>query len=79
MPRARDAGWHDETVDEVFANTGYVTATTDHEQLFKRLSKIKGDFLMSYDNTSEVLELAKQYGFETRAISMKNTHHATRS
>lgn len=49
----------------------------DHELLFKYLSKIKGNFLMSYDNTEEVLELAKTYGFQTRAISMKNTHNAT--
>jgi len=55
----------------------YTHWAIDHEQLFKRLSKIKGDFLMSYDNTAEVLALAKQYGFETRPISMKNTHHAT--
>lgn len=61
----------------VAAKRLYTHWAIDHEQLFKRLSKIKGDFLMSYDNTSEVLELAKQYGFETRAISMKNTHHAT--
>jgi DNA adenine methylase len=34
---------------------------------------------MSYDNTSEVTEWASQMKFDTRAISMKNTHHATMS
>ncbi len=48
----------------------------DHERLFSAMARVKGDFLMSYDHTSEVLELAKRHGFETRGISMKNTHHA---
>ena len=48
----------------------------DHARLFKAMSACKGDFLMSYDNTVEIAQLAKQYGFETRAIAMKNTHHA---
>jgi DNA adenine methylase len=48
----------------------------DHEQLFAELAKVKGDFLMSYDHTAEVLELARRHGFATKGISMKNTHHA---
>ena len=36
----------------------------------------KGDFLMTYDNAGEVQRMAMEYGFETRAIPMKNTHHA---
>jgi DNA adenine methylase len=48
----------------------------DHERLFSAMARVKGDFLMSYDHTSEVLELARRYGFQTRGISMKNTHHA---
>ncbi len=48
----------------------------DHELLFFQLSKVKGDFLMSYDNTPEVEHLAKKFDFETRQIAMKNTHHA---
>ena len=31
---------------------------------------------MTYDNTDEARALADQHGFETRAIAMKNTHHA---
>ena len=40
------------------------------------MNRIKGDFLMSYDNTEEVVLLARKYNFESRAIAMKNTHHA---
>ena len=48
----------------------------DHERLFALCREIKGDFLMTYDNAMEVQQLAKKYGFETRLIPMKNTHHA---
>jgi DNA adenine methylase len=48
----------------------------DHERLFSAMRSCKGDFLMSYDNTAEVLRLAEKFGFEARPIAMKNTHHA---
>jgi len=54
----------------------YTKWQIDHTRLFAAMHGIKGDFLMSYDNTAEVSELAKQHDFETRAIAMKNTHHA---
>lgn len=48
----------------------------DHERLFALMARVKGDFLMSYDHTAEVLELARRHDFETKGVSMKNTHHA---
>ncbi len=39
-------------------------------------SAIAGDFLMTYDNTQEVIELAQQHGFDTQFVAMRNTHHA---
>lgn len=48
----------------------------DHERLFEVMARVKGDFLLSYDHTAEVLALAHRHGFQTRGISMKNTHHA---
>lgn len=48
----------------------------DHERLFELASTIKGDFLMTYDNAEEVKELARQFGFDTEPVAMKNTHHA---
>lgn len=54
----------------------YTEWDIDHERLFKLLSRVKGGFLMSYDNTPEVRHLAKRFNFETRQIAMKNTHHA---
>jgi DNA adenine methylase len=48
----------------------------DHDDLFRIASTLKGDFLMTYDNASGVLDLARTYGFDTEAVSMTNTHHA---
>jgi DNA adenine methylase len=54
----------------------YSAWEVDHHRLFQQMSKCKGDFLMSYDNTVEVVALAEKFGFQYRAIAMKNTHHA---
>ena len=54
----------------------YTTWKMDHEALFYHLSLCKGDFLMSYDNDTEVANLADKFGFQYRAISMKSSHHA---
>jgi len=48
----------------------------DHERLFVLCKEIRGDFLMTYDNANEVQLLANKYHFETKLVSMKNTHHA---
>lgn len=48
----------------------------DHRNLFALLSKVRGDVLLTYDNTREISSLAFEFGFETKAIAMKNTHHA---
>ena len=54
----------------------YKYADLDHQKLFCMMSAVAGDFLMTYDNTNEVRELAKAHGFDTGLIAMKNTHHA---
>lgn len=48
----------------------------DHSRLFEVAASLKGDFLMSYDETPEVRKLATKHSFQIRAIAMKNTHHA---
>jgi DNA adenine methylase len=48
----------------------------DHEHLFKSCETIKGHFLMTYDRADEVIEMAKNHGFDFRYVPMKNTHHA---
>ncbi|MBW4490494.1 MAG: DNA adenine methylase [Trichocoleus desertorum ATA4-8-CV12] len=57
----------------------YTYNELDHEELFRIASKLEGDFLMTYDNTQAVLELAEKFGFDTKPVTMKNTHHAEMS
>ncbi len=59
----------------VAAKRLYTCWQVDHEALFAQMQRVRGDFLMSYDNTAEVRGLAARYGFVTRPIAMKNTHH----
>jgi DNA adenine methylase len=51
----------------------------DHDRLFRTTATVAGDFLMTYDNAEEVVAMAERYGFHTRTLPMKNTHHAVMS
>ena len=57
----------------------YVKSELDHEELFAVATTLCGDFLMTYDDADGVRDLARRYGFDTRTIAMKNTHHAKMS
>jgi DNA adenine methylase len=71
-----DAAFYIDPPYTLAARRLYKVWKIDHARLFKAMSECKGDFLMSYDNTAEIAELAKLYGFQSRPIAMKNTHHA---
>lgn len=47
----------------------------DHMRLFEMVSEIRGDFLMTYDDTEEMREMAKRFGLPYKSIPMKTTHH----
>jgi len=51
----------------------------DHERLFRLVKKLKGYFLITYDDTEEIRELAHSFGIAFRAVKMKNTHHARKT
>jgi DNA adenine methylase len=53
----------------------YVHSDIEHEKLFRAAAKIKGDFLMTYDSVRPIRELAREHGFDTQEIPMKNSHH----
>lgn len=53
----------------------YAHNDLDHEELFELANTFKGDFLMTYDDTENVRELARRYGFDIELVPMKNTHH----
>jgi DNA adenine methylase len=54
----------------------YNHCTLDHQELFHIASMLRGDFLMTYDNSEAIVEMAHKHGFQTRLVAMTNTHHA---
>jgi DNA adenine methylase len=72
----KDAAFYIDPPYTLAARRLYTAWEIDHSKLFKVMSECKGDFLMSYDNTDEVAKLATKFGFQSRPIAMKNTHHA---
>ena len=53
----------------------YTCYAIDHERLFHLVSKIKGKFMLTYDDTEEIRDLAIKYHLPYRTIPMKTTHH----
>jgi len=79
--QAADSAWF---IDPPYTASGkkagsrlYTHFALDHDALFRAASKLKGDFLMTYDNAPGVQELARKWGFAAELVSMKNTHHAS--
>ncbi|MFN0131729.1 MAG: DNA adenine methylase [Phycisphaerales bacterium] len=57
----------------------YTHFEVDHSLLFKRCSKISGEFLMTYDDAPEVRLLAKKHGFDVATIPMKSRQHTVKN
>lgn len=53
----------------------YTHFEIDHDALFSLSSKLKGRFILTYDDTDEIRALAKLHNLEFRTIPMKTTHH----
>ncbi|MBN1936035.1 MAG: DNA adenine methylase [Anaerolineae bacterium] len=54
----------------------YTHSELDHEALFRLIKEIQGNFIMTCDDNKYTRDMAIRYGFEIRAIDMRNTHHA---
>ena len=54
----------------------YTHYDVDHNLLFQKCVNLSGDFIMTYDNATEVKELAEKYRLQAKPVPMKNTHHA---
>lgn len=57
----------------------YRYSTIDHTNLFQVATRLKSDFLMTYDDSEDVIKMANDCKLATRSIAMKNTHHAKKS
>ena len=56
----------------------YTHNTIDHTRLFNILAQVAkqgGEFLATYDESPEILELISQHRFHVVRVIMKNTHH----
>ena len=53
----------------------YTYFDIDHERLFALVQRLKGRFMLTYDDTLEIRQLADKYGLDYRTIPMKTTHH----
>ncbi len=54
----------------------YTYNDIDHEDLFERMSRVRGVFMMTYDESPDAIEMARRRGFHLAKVAMKNTHHA---
>lgn len=53
----------------------YTHFAVDHEKLFDYVSRLKGRFMLTYDDADEIRALAGHFGLSYRTIPMKTTHH----
>lgn len=57
----------------------YTHSDIDHEYLFELTSKLRGKFMLTYDDTEEIRQLADKYNLYYRTIPMKTTHHVKKN
>lgn len=53
----------------------YTYFNIDHEKLFALTARLKGKFMLTYDDTNEIRQLADRYNLPYKTIPMKTTHH----
>ena len=59
----------------VAAKRLYTYFDINHEQLFRLATMVKGKFMLTYDDTPEIRQLAERYNLNYRSVPMKTTHH----
>jgi DNA adenine methylase len=57
----------------------YLHSEIDHEDLFRASAQLRGDFLMTYDDATEIRNLARRFQFKIAEVPMKSTHHALKT
>jgi DNA adenine methylase len=65
-------------IDPPYTKAGkrlYTCYDIDHERLFALTAQLKGKFMLTYDDTTEIRQLADKYRLDYRTIPMKTTHH----
>jgi len=52
----------------------YTHWRVDHDLLFNTMANLRSPFLATYDESDEILRLAKSHGFQPALVPMQNTH-----
>jgi DNA adenine methylase len=55
----------------------YRFSDLDHQALFSIMAKVSGNFLMTYDDSSEIRQLTVKFRFDSETVAMKNTHNTS--
>jgi len=66
-------------IDPPYNVTGrrlYTHSVIDNNRLFDSVSKLKVPFLLTYDNSQEIRNLADEYSFSVGEVPMKGTMHS---
>ncbi len=53
----------------------YTHFEIDHDALFNLTAQLQGKFMLTYDDTAEIRDLAEKHQLDYRTIPMKTTHH----
>ncbi len=53
----------------------YAHNDVDHERIFQVLAGSEAEFMMTYDDSPEVVALIHKHGFHAAHVAMKNGHH----
>jgi DNA adenine methylase len=53
----------------------YTYNQINHSELFDIVARVAGDFLMTYDDSKEIRDLATSHRLDVQLIPMKSTHH----
>jgi len=53
----------------------YTHFDIDHERLFELSAQLKGKFMLTYDDTTEIRQLANKYNLQYKTMPMKTTLH----
>jgi len=54
----------------------YTFNELDHNALFRKAKSLRGEFLMTYDYSDGIIDLAQKFNLEFEKIAMQNTHLA---
>lgn len=57
----------------------YTHFEIDHDKLFALTAQLEGRFMLTYDYTKEIRDLAEKYNLDFRTIPMKTTHHVQKN